>query len=76
MKELTFNDIRPLIDGDPVAIFKDGWAEKNIVYEDTPTFDEERYQNFIKKYGDTPIRCISTCENTDCSDWINIAILI
>ncbi len=77
MKEkLTFNDIRPIIDGDPVAIFKDGWAEKNIVYEDMFTYDDEKYQNFIKKYGDIPIRCISTCENTDCSDWINIAILI
>lgn len=77
MKEkLTFNYIRPLIDGDPVAIFKDGWGEKDIIYEDTLTFDEEKYQNFIEEYGDIPIRCVSTCENTDCSDWINIAILI
>ena len=46
MKEkLTFNDIRPLIDGDPVAIFKDGWGEEDLVYEDSLTYDEEKYQN-------------------------------
>jgi hypothetical protein len=77
MKEkLTFNDIRPLIDGDPVAIFKDGWKEENLVYEDSLTYDDEKYQNFVKKYGDTPIRCISTSINTDDFDWTNIAILI
>ena len=77
MKEkLTFNDIRPFIDGDPIAIFKDGWDEEDIIYEDTPIFDEEKYQNFIEEYGDVPIRCISTCENTGWYDWINIAILI
>ena len=77
MKEkLTFNDIRPLIDGDPVAIFKDGWGEEDLVYEDSLTYDEEKYQNFIKKYGDVPIRCISTSVNMNDFDWINIAILI
>jgi adenylosuccinate synthase len=77
MKEkLTFNDIRPLIDGDPVAIFKDGWGEEDIVYEDTLTYDDEKYQNFIKEYGDVPIRCISTSVNTTDCEWINIAILI
>lgn len=76
MKELTFNDIWSLIEYDPIAIFKGGWSKKNIVYEDTPTFDEEKYQNFIEEYGDVPIRCISTCENTECPDWTNIAILI
>lgn len=74
--KLTFNDIRPLIDGDPVAIFKDGWGEADIVYEDTLTYDDEKYQNFVKEYGDTPIRCISTSVNTTDCEWINIAILI
>ena len=77
MKEkLTFNDIRPLIDGDPIVVFKDGWAEKYIVYADSFVPNDEEYQDFIKKYGNTPIRCISTYENIDYSDWTNIAILI
>ena len=77
MKEkLTFNDIRPLIDGDPIMVFKDGWREENIVYGDSFVPNDEEYQDFIKKYGDTPIKRISTYENTDYSDWTNIAILI
>ena len=77
MKEkLTFNDIRPLIDGDPILVFKDGWGEENIVYGDSFAPNDEEYEDFVKKYGDTPVRCISTRENTDYSDWTNIAILI
>ena len=75
-EKITFNDIRLLIEGDPVAIFKGGWGEADIVYEDAPIFDEEKYQNFIKEYGDDPIRCISTSVNTIDCEWMNIAILI
>lgn len=78
MKEkLTVNDIRHLIDGDPIAIFKDGWDEEGgCIYEDTPTFDQEKWEEMIKKYGDCPVRCISTSVNTTNPDWLNIAILI
>ena len=53
MKEkLTVNDIRPLIDGDPILVFKDGWGEENIVYGDSFDPNDEEYEDFVKKYGD------------------------
>ena len=77
MKEkLTFNDIRPLIDGDPIVVFKGGWGEEDIVYEDSFSFNDKKYQDFVKEYGNIPIRCISTCKNTGYSYLTNIAILI
>jgi hypothetical protein len=78
MKEkITFNDIRHLlIAGEPIVVFKDGWGEANIVYKDTPTYDKEKYQNFIKEYGDTPIRCIFTSVNINDCEWTDIAFLI
>ena len=74
MKEkLTFNDIRPLIDGDPIIVFKDGWGEEDIVYrDDLISNNDKEYEDFVEKYGDTTVRCISTYY----SKWANIAILI
>lgn len=78
MKEkFTFNDIRPfLIAGEPIVVFKGGWKEENVVYEDSLIYDDKKYQNFIKKYGDAPIKCISTSVNINDLDWTNIAFLI
>ena len=74
MKEkLTFNDIRPLIDGDPIIVFKDGWDEKDIIYKSGLISDNDKeYDNFVERHGDTAVRCISTYY----SKWPNIAILI
>ena len=74
MKEkLTFNDIRPLIDGDPIIVFKDGWDEKDIIYKDNLFSDNDKeYEDFVEKYGNIAVRCISTYY----SKWANIAILI
>lgn len=74
MKEkLTFNDIRPLIDGDPIIVFKDGWDEKDIIYKsDLVSDNDKEYEDFVEKYGNIAVRCISTYY----SKWPNIAILI
>ena len=74
--EITLERMLLHINGDPIAIYKGGWDEKECVYEDTPTFDQEKFEEMLKKYGDYPVRCISTSVNTTDPEWINIAFLI
>lgn len=74
--EITLERLLLHIDGDPIAVYKDGWDEEDCIYEDTPTFDQEKCEEMIRKYGGCSVRCISTSVNTTNPDWLNIAILI
>ena len=50
MKEkFTFNDIRPfLIAGEPIVVFKGGWKEENVVYEDSLIYDDKNIKILSK----------------------------
>ena len=74
--EITLGRMLLHIDGDPIAIYKNGWGEEDCVYEDTPTFDQEKFEEILRKYEDCPVKCISTSVNATDPEWINIAFLI